>query len=228
MKSSYKSSDLESYEYEKNYLSKNKDQSRNLRIIFQLLSLLFATLLFLLLMYKSQPLILKQTKTNNNPKFVLPGPMVGLCNATCVPNKAYPCIYSSFYPVSFTKDGKWRWDCPFVDKAGLEVGVGKIIGMSHILQSTNNDWKATWYGGNKILSDPNERAHCGCYYVGGKKDVKSWLFYSFQIKMIKVGKDESIENICGNFTGCPETIEDAFEQLEVDPYIEKYFGCKHN
>ena len=228
MKSTDKSSDLESYEYEKNYLSKNKDKSRNLTILFQLLSLFFATLLFLLLIYKSQPLILEQTGTKNNPKFVLPGPMVGLCNGTCVPNKAYPCIYSSFYPVSFTKDGKWRWDCPFVDKAGLEVGVGKIIGMPQILQSTNNDWKATWYGGNKILSDPNERAHCACYYVGGKKDEKSWLFYSFQIKIIKEAKDESIENICGNFTGCPETIEDAFEQLDVDPYIEKYMGCKHN
>ena len=67
-----------------------------------------------------------------------------------VPNGAYPCIYSNFYPVSFTKDGKWRWDCPFVDNSGVEVGVGKIIGMPQILQNTNKDWKANWYGGNKI------------------------------------------------------------------------------
>ena len=228
MKSTDKSLDLESYEYEETYSSKNKDKSRNLKTLFQLSSLFFATLLFLLLIYKSQHLILRQTNTISSPKFVLPEPMVGLCNGTCVPNKAYPCIYSSFYPVSFTKDGKWRWNCPFVNKAGFEVGIGKIIGMPQILQSTNNYWKATWYGGNKILSDPNERAHCACYYVGGKEDEKSWLFHSFQIKAIKVAKNESIENICGNFTGCPETIEDAFEQLEADPYIEKYFGCKDN
>ena len=136
MKSKEKSSDLELYEYEKNYLSKNKDRGRNLKIFFQSSSLFLASLLFLLLIYKSQALILKETKKENSPKFVLPEPMVGLCNGTCVPNKAYPCIYSDFYPVSFTKDGKWRWDCPFVDKDGVEVGVGKIIGMPQILQST--------------------------------------------------------------------------------------------
>ena len=192
------------------------------------MSIFFSTLLFLLLIYESQALTLKQTEAQNNPKFVLPEQMVGLCNSTCVPNKAYPCIYSSFYPVSFTKDGKWRWDCPFVDKNGFEVGVGKIIGMPQIQQSTNNYWKATWYGGNKILSDPNERAHCACYYVGGRHDEKSWLFHSFQIKAIKVAKNESIENICGNFTGSPETIKDALDELDADPYIEKYFGCKPN
>ena len=229
MKSIDKSTDFESYEYEKNYSSKNKDRSRNLKIFFQSSSLFLATLLFILLIYKSQALVLKEIKTENSPKFVLPEPMVGLCNGTCVPNKAYPCIYSDFYPVSFTKDGKWRWDCPFVDKSkGVEVGVGKIIGMPQILQNTNKDWKATWYGGNKILSDPNERVHCACYYVGGKVDEKSWLFQSFQIKIINIAKNESIENICGSFTGCPETIEDAYEQLDADPYIEKYFGCKHN
>ena len=229
MKSLDKSSDFESYECEKNYLSKGKDKNRNIKIFFQSSTLFFATLLFLLLIYKSQALILKETKTENKPTFVLPEPMVGLCNGTCVPNKAYPCIYSNFYPVSFTKDGKWRWDCPFVGKDGVEVGVGKIIGMPQILQSTtSNDWKATWYGGNKIISDPNERAHCACYYVGGKQDEKTWLFHSFQIKIIKVAKNESIENICGNFTGCPETIEDAYKQLNADPYIEKYFECKHN
>ena len=228
MRSTDKPSDFESYEYEKNYSSKTKNQNRILRIFFQSSSLFFATLLFLLLIYKSQALILKGTKTENHPKFVLPEPMIGLCNGSCVPNGAYPCIYSNFYPVSFTKDGKWRWDCPFVDNSGVEFGVGKIIGMPQILQNTNKDWKANWYGGNKILSDPNERVHCACYYVGGKVDEKSWLFHSFQIKIINIAKNESIENICGSFTGCPKSIEDAFEQLDADPYIEKYFGCKPN
>ena len=83
MRSTDKSSDFESYEYEKNYLSKTKNQNRNLKLFFQSSSLFLATLLFLLLIYKSQALILKETKTENCPKFVLPEPMIGLCNGTC-------------------------------------------------------------------------------------------------------------------------------------------------
>ena len=75
--------------------------------------------------------------------------------------------------------------------------------------------------------DPNKRIHCACYYLGGKNDEKAWLFNSFQIKIINDAKNESIDSACGKFTGCPETISDAFEQLDADPYIEQYFGCRH-
>ena len=131
-----------------------------------------------------------EQQSKRSSPFVLPEAMVGLCNGTCVPNKAYPCIYSAFYPVSFTKDGTWRWDCPFIDNSSVEVGVGKIIGMPKIFSDINGSWKATWYGGNKILSDPNKRIHCACYHLGGRNDEKSWLFNSFQIKIINDGKNE--------------------------------------
>ena len=88
--------------------------------------LLVITSLFLTIILKADGLLLKEYPFNEVPSYDLPKPMIGLCNGTCVPNKAYPCIYSEFYPVLFTKDGKWRWDSPFVHKSGVEVGVGKI------------------------------------------------------------------------------------------------------
>ena len=213
---------------ERQYISEDRTKYKKNKIFFQILSILVATLLVLLLIYQVQKMVLNETILETKPHFVLPEPMVGLCNGTCVPNEAYPCIYSTFYPVSFTHDGRWRWDCPFVDKPGVEIGVGNVIGMPSIFQDTNNNWNVTWYGGNNIISDPKERIHCACYYLGGKFTERSWLFYSFQIKIIKSARNESIEGACGDFTGCPETIEDALEQLDSDPYIEQYFGCEHN
>ena len=52
------------------------------------------------------------------------------------------------------------------------------------------------------------------------------MFHSFQIKIIRNGKNQSIEEACGSFTGCPKTKEKAFAQLLIDPYIEKYSECK--
>ena len=82
MKFTDNSSELGSYEYDKNYLSNHKDKSRKLKILFLSLSIFFSTLLFLLLIYESQALTLKQTEAQNNPKFVLPEQMVGLNNGT--------------------------------------------------------------------------------------------------------------------------------------------------
>ena len=206
--------------------SENKKKGRKCQVLFHICYLLVVTILFMLLIFQADGLILKEQNSNEKLPYVIPDPMVGLCNGTCVPNKAYPCIYSTYYPVSFTRDGHWRWDCPFVNKSGVETGVGKIIGMPKIKVNADSSWKATWYGGNQIISDPNKRIHCACYHVGGKGDGPDWLFHSFQIKIIPNGRNKSIEKACGSFTGCPETIPGAFEELDADPYIEQYFGCK--
>ena len=184
------------------------------------------TYVLLNIFMKADGLLLKEYPVNEIPSYELPKPMIGLCNGTCVPNKAYPCIYSKFYPVSFTRDGKWRWDSPFFNESSVEVGIGKIIGMPEIQLDTDDGWKVTWYGGNQIISDPNKRMHCACYHTTGKAHEDSWMFHSFQIKIIRNGKNQSIEEACGSFTGCPKTIQKAFSQLLVDPYIEKYLGCK--
>ena len=153
MKSESKLSKFDSYNYENLNFSENDVKSRKTRIIFQLGIVLLATLLFLILIIKTDMLMSKVQQSKRKSPFVLPEAMVGLCNGTCVPNKAYPCIYSTFYPVSFTKDGTWRWDCPFINNSSVEIGEGKIIGTPKIYSDIDGSWRATWYGGNKILSD---------------------------------------------------------------------------
>ena len=213
-------------DYDEENVTKAKGKEKKTQIILQTSLLLVISILLVLLICEAEKWHLIKRQAEEEFAIVLPQPMVGLCNATCIPNKAYPCIYSSFYPVSFTKDGTWRWDCPFIEGPGTEIGVGKIIGLPQIFSNYDQSWNATWYGGNKIISDPYKRIHCACYYVGGKGVGNSWLFQSFQIKIVKNGRNDSIEKACGNFTGCPKTIEDALEQLDAKPYIEKYFGCK--
>ena len=212
----------------KRILPKLKKKEKKIQMILQTSLLLAILILLVLLICKAKRFHLIARHAEEDFAIILPEPMVGLCNATCMPNKAYPCIYSAFYPVPFTRDGTWRWDCPFKDGPGTEIGVGKIIGLPQIFTNYDQSWNATWYGGNEIVSDPNRRIHCACYYVGGKGAGNSWLFHSFQIKIVKNGQNDSIEMACGNFTGCPKTIEDALEQLDSRPYIEKYFGCKHS
>ena len=213
-----------------NHKEKKFEEQRMYTKLFTMVSSIFyilvITSLLLIIILKADGLLLKEYSINDIPSYELPKPMIGLCNGTCVPNKAYPCIYSEFYPVLFTKDGRWRWDSPFVNKSVVEVGVGKIIGMPEIKLHTEDGWKVTWYGGNQIISDPKKRIHCSCYHVAGKLNETSWMFHSFQIKIIRNGKNQSIEEVCGSFTGCPKTKEKAFAQLLVDPYIEKYSECK--
>ena len=201
-------------------------KTKLLNMLFHIFYFVGITFLFLYIIQKGEGLIIKEFQANKMPSYQLPAAMVGRCNGNCVPNKAYPCTYSTFYPVSFTKDGKWRWDCPFNNQSTVEVGVGKIIGMPNINFNTGNGWKATWYSGNQIISDPNKRIHCACYHVGGKRSEPSWMFHSFQIKIIHDGKNQSIDTACGSFTWCPETIHNDFKQVVVNPYIEKYLGCK--
>ena len=218
---------LRSYNHKEKKFQEQRMNSKLSTIVSNIFYLFVITSLLLIIILEADGLILKEYPDNEIPSYELPKPMIGLCNGTCVPNKAYPCIYSKFYPVSFTKDGKWRWDSPFVNKSGVEVGVGKIIGMPDIKLDTEDGWKVTWYGGNQIISDPKKRIHCACYHVAGKVNEPSWMFHSFQIKIIRNGKNQSIEQACGSFTGCPKTKEKDLAQLLVDPYIERYSECKH-
>lgn len=159
-------------------------------------------------------------------ELLAPRPMIGHCNGTCVPNQAYPCIFSSFYPVTFTEDGKWRWDCPFLDGSRTEVGMARMLSQPHEKVYPNGSWSARWYGGNQIQSDPNKRVHCACYYVGGEGEGKSWIFKSFETKIVKYAENESIESVCKSFTGCPKTEKDAYHVIGSSPWIEKFFDCK--
>ena len=159
--------------YKDNKFQEQKMNSKIFTMVSNIFYLLVISYLFLIIVLEADGLLLKENPENHIPSYELPKPMIGLCNGTCVPNKAYPCIYSKFYPVSFTKDGKWRWDSPFVNKSGVEVVVGKIIGMPDIKLHTEDSWKVTWYGGNQIISDPKKRIHCACYHVAGKVDEAS-------------------------------------------------------
>ena len=216
---------LRSHNHKEKKFQEQRIYSKLFTMVPNIFYLLLMSSLLLIIILKVDGSILKEYPDNEIPSYELPKSMIGLCNGTCVPNKAYPCIYSKFYPVSFTKDGKWRWDSPYVNKSGVEVGVGKIIGMPDIKLHTEDGWKVTWYGGNQIISDTKKRIHCACYHVAGKAKETSWMFHSFQIKIIRDGKNQSIDQACGSFTGCPKTKEKAFAQLVVDPYIEKYLGC---
>ena len=194
--------------------------------IFSCFIMLFlSSFLLAFLIFQSNSYFIGQNVVNRH-KFTPPRAMVGHCNGTCVPNEAYPCIFASFYPVTFTKDGQWRWDCPFLDGSGIEVGMARMLTPPQEEIHWNGSWRARWYGGNQIQSDPNKRVHCGCYYVGGEGDGKPWIFKSFETKFVKIAKDKSIEDICGAFNGCPKTEEEAYSAIGSSPWIEKFFDCK--
>ena len=157
-----------------------------------------------------------------NTPYRTPFPIVGQCNASCTPNDAFPCIYTPFYPVTFTKDGYWFWDAPFENGSGSEVGVGLILYDPSTDYHINGTWEAKWYGGNRIESDPKKTTHCACYYLIGKGPKDKWVIHNYPVKDVEDAVDKSIEDICGHFSECPRTEIEA-EKIYGGPWIETYY-----
>ena len=177
-----------------------------------------------LLFAKTLTDIVDESLQSNHP-YITPIPMVGNCNGSCIPNQAYPCIYAPFYPVTFTRDGRYRWDAPFQDGSGIETGVALMLTKPEEIVYPNGSWTAKWYGGNRIESSPKKTIHCACFYVGGNGEGKPWTFHSFQIKKVDGIFDRSVESVCGDFNVCPETESKAVETLG-HYWIERFFDCK--
>lgn len=161
-----------------------------------------------------------------------PYPMVGLCNGSCTPNGAFPCVYTPYYPVSFTDDGHWSWNAPFEDNSkDNEIGVGLMLGRPYTqyhLSDPDPWWSSMWYGGNQIVSDPQKTIHCGCYYLYGHEREDSWVFHNYLSKERKGVFDKSVEEVCGTTLSCPFEEEEA-RAIYGDPFIETYYGwCEYN
>ena len=166
------------------------------------------------------------------PPYSTPHPMVGLCNASCTTNGSFPCIYTPFYAVSFSDDGHWSWNARFTnDSAGVEVGIGLILGPPdtefYTGYSCCNTWKSKWYGGTRILSDLYKTIRCSCYYILGHSKEGSWSFRNYVVKEKKEVFDKSIEETCLPWPGCP-TRENEARAIYGQPIEEKYHGwCKN-
>ena len=158
--------------------------------------------------------------------FLTPAPMVGTCNASCTTNKAFPCVYTPFYPVWFTKDGKYSWRAPYANGTGAEVGQGMILSEVSEKRWRNGTWTARWYGGNSYEPDLLRVTHCACYYLVGTGLGKPFLLHNYRVKEALNTSHLPVEDVCDLYhVDCPENTASARSRFG-SPWVESYMGCQ--
>lgn len=156
-------------------------------------------------------------------QFRTPHWLVGNCSTVWT---SVPGYYRLPYDVQFEELGRWKWNSPFLNKDGAEIGAGMFLSDPIIQDWGNGSWAASARDASRY--SPGGITTCCCMYVGAHGRGAPIVLSEYCAANVKGKHAESMADVCTEdapvVKPCPAD-NATLRQVFGDPFIEVYSSC---